>query len=173
MTGLGRVRFSPDASLWRRSTTMALMFGVGFGMFDVLILGSALFGGRYQSCSKSGHDICDMYLLAVTYPIGAAAMGAIFGACYPLCRRLWLAVLVGSVAMVPWFAGIAVTNVKTEARWTESDSWLVGICSVLMGAALGYAAWKRIRVAATAAPPSRARRPSRGLGVTSVDDVGR
>jgi len=141
---------------------MALMTGVIFGMFDVLILGLAVFGGRYQSCSKSGHDICDMYLLAVTYPIGAAAMGAILGACYPLCRRLWLAVLVGSFAMVPWFAGIAVTNVKTEARWGESDSWLVGICSVLIGTALGYATWKRMRVVATAATPSRVRRRSRG-----------
>ena len=114
-------------------------------MFDVLILGLAVFGGRYQSCSKSGREICDMYLLAVTYPIGAAAMGAILGACYPLCRRLWLAVLVGTAAMLPWFAGIAISNVKTRAQWTEADSWLVGICSLLIGAGLGYTIWKRMR----------------------------
>ena len=142
---INRIRFSPDASLWSRSTTMALMTGVLFGMFDLLILGLAVFGGRYQSCSKSGHDVCDYYLLVVTYPVGAAAMGAILGACYPLCRRLWMAVLVGTAAMLPWFAGIAVSDIKTRARWTEGDSWLVGICSVLMGAVLGYTTWKRIK----------------------------
>lgn len=124
---------------------MAFMTGLLFGMFDVLILGLAIFGGRYQACSRSGHDVCDYYLLAVTYPLGAAAMGAIIGACYPLFRRLWSAVLVGSVAMIPWFALIAVTNVKTRAHWAESDSWLVGICSVLLGTGVGYLTWKRMR----------------------------
>jgi hypothetical protein len=136
---------------------MAFLMGMLFGMFDLLVIGLALFGGRYQTCSRSGHDVCDYYLLALTYPIGAATMGAIFGACYPLCRRLWLAVLVGTAAMLPWFAGIAISDVKTRTRWTEGDSWVVGICSVLMGAALGYSTWKRIR------KPTR--RDRRGSGV--------
>jgi hypothetical protein len=142
---INRIRFSPDASLWSRTTTMAFQVGVMFGIFDLLIVGVAVFGGRYQSCSRSGRDICDMYLLAVTYPLGTMAMGAIFGACYPLCRRRWLAMLVGTAAVIPWFTSIAVTDVKTRAGSTGPNFWIVGICSLAIGPYVGYQIWKRMR----------------------------
>lgn len=142
LTRLSRIRFSPDAPLWSRAATMAFGVGAMFGIFDILILIAIVLGGRYQRCSKSSHELCDYVLLLVTYPLGAGIMGAILGALNPLCRRLWLAIPVGIVAAVPWFALIAVTNVKTLAHWRAEDYWLVGICSAMMGPVIGYAIWK-------------------------------
>ncbi len=136
------MRFDPDAPLWSRAITLGAYWGTFFGVFDVLILAAAVFGGRYQSCGQSpGSGTCDFWLLAVTYPIGAVVMGA----AWPLYRRLWLAMPITVIAMIPWFLAIVATDIQARTHWAWTDTILVLLPSVALGGPVGYMIWKKRR----------------------------
>ena len=150
---LANLRFDPRAGIWSRAARMGLLMGLGFGVFDLIILLLLITGGRYHACSNRSYSgTCDWLLLALTYPAGAGAMGAILGAALPAFRRLWLAIPFGILATIPWFAGIAVADVRARAHWQESDTLLVLGCATAFGSAVGYIIWKT--------PKARGRRSS-------------
>lgn len=129
---------SDDAPLRRaaRGVRVALTWFLPYVGLIVVIL---LVNGP-ELVTRRGHHI-RVDLLAVTYSLGALALGALVGL-WPWFRTLIGAVLGGWLAMLPMVAGIVLAVDHGYADWTSRHSLLVIVTSVLLGAGVGLGMWR-------------------------------
>lgn len=139
-------RFRPPSSVFGRVFWFGLIMAVGWGVFSVPILIEVAFRGRYYECGHSSTQICDWLSAALINPVAAGLMGGVLGAGWPLMRRLWTAVPVGIIAVIPFLAQFAIPDRLEMSKWNAADTVLVLVGSIFMGPFLGYVIWKRQRI---------------------------
>jgi hypothetical protein len=139
-------RFRPPSSVFGRVFWFGLIMAVGWGVFSVPILVEVAFRGRYYECGHSSTQICDWLSAALINPVAAGLMGGVLGAGWPLMRRLWTAIPVGIIAVIPFLAQFAIPDRLEMSKWNAVDTALVLVGSIFMGPFLGYFIWKRQRI---------------------------
>lgn len=113
----------------------------GFGIGAIALAGPWLiivlmlaFGGRFAH-GRGGE--WDLLVLALTYPLGPALAGLLLGILMPLLRRPWVAVVLGMVAGVAWFATMSLA-MDPHGSAPYSVKWPISIFSgVIFGPIAG------------------------------------
>jgi hypothetical protein len=101
----------------------------------ILLLFGALSGWEYTIANGLS---LRLDVLALTYPLGAALTGALFGLWARALRRLPAALVSGPVATLPWAAGIVVAVDRGWAEWTPLHSLMLLGFGLLMGLITGF-----------------------------------
>lgn len=84
-----------------------------------------------------------LLMVIASYAFGGVTAGAFVGVMRPYLRIRLVAILVGILAAVFVFIGVAVASDGMPWRWTR-NSWLsTAICSLLLGSFAGNLFWSR------------------------------
>ena len=122
-----------------RAKASALAVGTVFVPFTVLIFAMWIFGGPEQRVRGA---LVRVDLLLLLYPLGAILTGAILGVLEPFVgRSRWRAALTGAVAVLPWFAGIALTTDHGYRDWNGAHTFTIVIMTLVFGPVVGQ--WVR------------------------------
>src|SRR5688572_6739760 len=124
----------PDAPFASRLATGALV-GAFFAVFVPVILILWAIGGR-ETVIKGTTVRLD--LLTAIYPLGAVLSSALLYALAPLSPSRVLRALLGAIAFVPWFAGIAWCSDGGYATWRSKHTAVTIISALAIGAPLGW-----------------------------------
>jgi hypothetical protein len=107
-----------------------------FGLFTPLLLVMWLLEGPVVASRGS---VIRVDLLTITYPVGAALCGALFGLLEPIAERGRIAaMLCGVLAIFPWVGGLSVAIVPGGQFSLKIALITTAITSTLLGSALGY-----------------------------------
>jgi hypothetical protein len=107
--------------------------GAAFSVFVPLILLGALLERSWEFEARGA--LLHAGVLALTYPLGAMATGAVFMSLHPYLTNAPLLYAWGMISMVPWSFGIAVAMERGYADWTSLHTFLV-IAGCLLGIAV-------------------------------------
>ena len=122
-------------SAWRQWLD-AVAFSATFpGMFSIPIWAIYLFGGRYWT-DPDGVRM-DWLVLSIAYPVGALLIGAIAGLGTPLRRNVLSSCIIGTIAIAPLAAGIALSMGNALTHWAVANTIVAGSLSLAFGITLG------------------------------------
>lgn len=134
---------------------------VGFGMgavFSAWVALLALIQFSTTITTRNGTEV-NVFAVMATYLLGGTAAGAVVGVLLPLTRWVVGAVVVGILAAVPVFFGVAVAG----SGWplTSEDMLVVVIVSVAFGGTAGVVFRHKFGVEKSAKKGQRSRRSRR------------
>jgi hypothetical protein len=104
------------------------------GGLSLFSLGALLISGRYQVRTGSRED--ELVLFVATLA-GSSVWMAILMLCMPWCRRLTVAVVAGSAAILPLVAGVVASQDNHLTHWTAGATWASILFSVAIGGGSG------------------------------------
>ena len=128
-----------DVTALGRAKASALAVGTIFVPFTILIFAMWIFGGSAQRVRGT---LVRVDLLLLLYPLGAIVTGALLGLFETFIgRSRWRAALAGAIAVLPWFAGIALTTDHGYRDWNDAHTFATVIMTLIFGPLVGQ--WVR------------------------------
>lgn len=132
-----------DRPAFARVELGALSVLIAFAIFSFGSLAFLVIGGRHQADSHG--NVQDVLVLFLAWTVGSAWLGATLGLAAPWLRRLPVALIVGPPAVFPIMVGFIAADANGFAHWTEHQTNVSIVVSLIVGAFVGFVLWKRLR----------------------------